>query len=170
MNYFELYHIPVSLKVNLAEIKKKFYQLSREFHPDFFSQSSEAERLFALEQSALINTAYKTFCNDDDELIRYVLSLKGLLVEDEKYQLPQNFLFEIMDLNEQLMDATLESNQGELEKIKSELLQLKDNLYEPIHSIIENYQEGITSQEALLQVKEYYFKKKYLDKITETTN
>lgn len=169
MNYFELYNIPLSLKINLAEIKKKFYQLSREFHPDFFSQSSEAERLFALEQSALINTAYKTFCNED-ELVKYVLYLKGLLAEDEKYQLPQNFLFEIMDLNEQLMDATLDSNQAELEKIKSELLLLKDNLYEPINSIIENYQEGITSQEALLQVKEYYFKKKYLDKITESSN
>jgi len=29
----------------------------------------------------------------------------------------------------------------------------------------ENYQEGITSEKELLQVKEYYYKKKYLDRI-----
>jgi molecular chaperone HscB len=30
---------------------------------------------------------------------------------------------------------------------------------------VEHYQEGITSEKELLQVKEYYYKKKYLDRI-----
>jgi molecular chaperone HscB len=34
-----------------------------------------------------------------------------------------------------------------------------------VEAIITNYQEGITTEKELLQVKEYYFKKKYLDKI-----
>jgi molecular chaperone HscB len=38
-------------------------------------------------------------------------------------------------------------------------------IYEPVKEIIENYQDGITTEKELLQVKEYYFKKKYLDRI-----
>jgi molecular chaperone HscB len=36
-----------------------------------------------------------------------------------------------------------------------------------LKKIIEHYQEGATSKEELLQVKQYYFKKKYLNRILE---
>ena len=164
MNYFELFDIPISLYVDKGSIRSKFYELSRKYHPDFYSQSSEEEQSEVLEKSALLNKAFKMF-NDAGETIKYVLQLKGLLEEDEKYQLPKNFLMDVMDVNEQLMDAKMEGDDNLLQSIKEEIANLKIAIYEPVKSIVEHYKEGISTQEELLQVKEYYFKKKYLDRM-----
>ena len=85
MNYFELFDIPVQLKVNSASLSKKFFELSRKYHPDYFVSTREMrQQAESLEISALLNKAWKTFQNRD-ETIKYVLQLKGLLEEEEKY-------------------------------------------------------------------------------------
>jgi molecular chaperone HscB len=104
MNYFELYNLTVSLSPDKAEVKKKFYELSRKYHPDFFTNENASDQSEALEKSAMVNKAYKVF-NNPDETIKYVLQQKNLLVEEEKYALPPAFLMEMMDINEQADDA-----------------------------------------------------------------
>ena len=69
---------------------------------------------------------------------------------------------EVMELNEQLMEV--EDEQGKT-AVQDRINQLKNEVYEPVAKIVENYQEGITTEEELLQVKEYYYRKKYLDRI-----
>ena len=90
MNYFELFGIEPSFTIDTATIKKKFYELSRANHPDFFGGGTTEEQNAALEHSATINEAYKTLQNKD-QLIKYILGLKGLIQEEEKYQLPPDF-------------------------------------------------------------------------------
>jgi molecular chaperone HscB len=159
MNYFELYDIPVSLKPDLPIVKKKFYELSRKYHPDFFSNATEEEQAEVLEKSSAVNKAFKTFSNAD-ETIKYVLQQKGLLEEEEKYQLPPDFLMEMMELNEQMENGSTGAVQLAVSAIQNEI-------YEPVKEIIEHYQEGVSTKEELLQVKDYYFKKKYLNRILE---
>lgn len=161
MNHFELYQIPISFKPDLVLVKKRFYQLSREFHPDFFAHVSEEEKEKILTISAQVNKAYQIF-QDEQALIKYILIEKGLLVEEEKYQLSPDFLMEVMDLNELLMDA---SDSASKEGIRASILTLKNNIYEPVKAIITNYQEGISTEKELLQVKDYYYQKKYLHRI-----
>ena len=96
MDYFELFNIPLSLFVDASSIKKRFYELSRKYHPDFFSNTSEEEQSEALEMSAMLNKALKVF-STPEETIKYVLQLKGLLEAEEKYQLPPDFLMDVMD-------------------------------------------------------------------------
>jgi molecular chaperone HscB len=166
MNYFELYNIPVSLKPDIQIVKQRFYELSRKYHPDFASQGSEDEQADALEKSSLVNKAYKTF-NNADETIKYVLQSKQLLEEEEKFELPPEFLMEVIELNEQLVDAKMEQETSGLSNIKLQINTLQTEIYEPVKNIIENYKEGTTTTEELLQVKEYYFKRKYLNRILE---
>ena len=45
--------------------------------------------------------------------------------------------------------------------------QLKNEIYAPIQSFMEVDQIDSISQEAMLQIKSYYYKKKYLDRILE---
>lgn len=161
MNHFELYQIPISFKPDLILVKKRFYQLSREFHPDFFVHGSEEEKEKTLAISAQVNKAYQIF-QDEQALMKYILMEKGLLVEEEKYQLSPDFLMEVMDLNELLMEA---DDPASKQAIRTALDTLQKNIYEPVKAIITNYQEGITSEKELLQVKEYYYQKKYLDRI-----
>lgn len=166
MDYFELFSISISLKVDMVSIKKKYFELSRKYHPDFFSQTSEDEQLDALEKSALLNKALRTFSNPD-EIMKYVLIQKGLLEEDEKYQLPPAFLMDMMDFNEQLMDAKMEGDVALLQSIRLKIVEFESDLYKPVKNIIENYQEGVTAAEELWQVKKYYFQKKYIDRMLE---
>lgn len=161
MNYFEIFQIPMALKVNKEELKSRYFELSRKYHPDYFANGSEQEQEAALENSSLLNKAFKTF-QHPDETIKYVLTLKGLLQEEEKYELPPSFLMEVMEINEQLMEM---DNEDEKAGLISTINELEKQFYEPVKEMVEHYQEGITSKEALLQIKEYYYKKKYLDRI-----
>jgi molecular chaperone HscB len=167
MNYFELYNIPVSLKVDPTVVKQKFYELSRKYHPDFYSNTTNEEQAEVLEKSSLVNKAFKTFSNAD-ETIKYVLQLKNLLEEEEKYKLPNNFLMEMLDLNEQLMDAKMEQNEQQIKDIQQSIFNFQSSIYEDVKQIIEHYKDDSVSEKELLQVKDYYFKKKYLNRILDS--
>jgi molecular chaperone HscB len=166
MNYFELFEIPVQLKVNATALSKKFFELSRKYHPDYHAQSAGVMQTEALERSAMLNKAWKTF-QDPDATIKYVLQWKGLLEEEEKYDLPTDFLMEVLELNEQLMemDHSAADSKSAAASLRAEVTKLEKEIYEPVKKIVEHYEEGVTSEEELLQVKDYYYKKKYLDRI-----
>ena len=163
MNYFELFDIPVQLKVNAASLSKKFFALSKQSHPDYYISESKEDQEEYLERSALINKAWKTF-HSPEATIKYVLQEKGLLEEEEKYELPPFFLMEIMEINEALMDS---EDQNTSDNLKPKIENLQSEIYEPVKEIVEHYQEGITTEKELLQVKDYYYKKKYLQRITQ---
>ena len=167
MNYFEIFGIPIQLKVDKKELPKKYFELSRKFHPDFFANTTPSEQNRALEITANLNKAFKTFQNPD-ETIKYVLQLKELMEEEEKYQLPPGFLMEVLEINEKLMDA---GDDPELKRnLQSAIDNLQAEIYEPVKETVEHYQDGITTEKELLQVKEYYYKKKYLHRIQQQLN
>jgi molecular chaperone HscB len=155
MNYFELFNIPVSLQVDKKLLAQKYIDLQKINHPDFFSQATEFEQAQALETSSQINKALKTF-KSEEETIKYVLQLKGILQEEEKYQLPPDFLMEVMELNEELSDNSL-----------AQVTAFEADIYAGVKEIIEHYNDASITSEELLKVKEYYFKKKYLQRILE---
>jgi molecular chaperone HscB len=154
MNHFELFDIPVSLKVDKNILAKKYFELQKKYHPDFFIQATDEEQADALEKSSQINKALKIL-KTEDETIKYVLQLKELLAEDEKYQLPPAFLMEVMELNEELSDKSAQMVNS-----------LETEIYEPVKAIIDNF-SAATSTQDLLKVKEYYYKKKYLQRILD---
>lgn len=160
-NYFELFELPVSLQPDKAQVRKAYMALSKQHHPDFFVNRDAAQQDNALEMSALLNKAFRTL-NNRDETIAYVLRLKGLLEEEEKYNLEPEFLMEMMEVNEALADALMESDATAKEQLYARLRELDQDLFAPVKEIVENYREGSTTNEDLLRVKDYYFKKKYL--------
>jgi len=162
MNHFEIFGLPIQLKVNKTDLPKRFFELSRKFHPDFYANSTPSEKEKALEITANLNKAFKTFQSEDDT-IKYALQLKGLLEEEEKYQLPPDFLMEVLEINEKVMDA--EDDPNLKLHLQSAIDNLQTDIHEPVKEIIEHYQDGITTEKELLQVKEYYYKKKYLTRI-----
>lgn len=161
MNYFDIFDIPVQLKVNPAELIGKYFELSRKFHPDFFINEPEEKQQEALEKTALLNKALKTF-QQPDETIRYVLQLKGLMDDDEKYQLPPVFLMQVMEINESLMD---DAGEDDNQFLQERITILQDDIYNTVKPVIDGYNDADITVDQLLAVKEYYFKKKYIDRI-----
>src|SRR6476620_3234706 len=141
MNYFEVFELPVQMLVDKQVLKKKYFELSRRFHPDYFVQQDEAAQQHALEQSALINKAFKTF-SIQDETIKYVLEQKGLLTENEKYDLPPQFLMEMLELNESLAEAQFDP--AERTVVAQKVMQTEAEIYEPVKKLIAQYREGVT--------------------------
>ncbi len=107
----------------------------------------------------MINKALKVL-QQPDQTIKYVLQLKGLLEEEEKYALPQDFLMEMLELNDKLVEEDPEDFRKEVEA-------LEKGLYDEVKQIVETYDEKTATTEDLLKVKEYYFKKKYLHRILD---
>ncbi len=158
MNYYELFQIPVSPKVDISLLQKKYYELQRAAHPDFHSNATEEEKQTLLELSAQINKAIVIF-KDEQKSIAYFLELKGVLETEDKYALPNDFLMEMMELNEILEDNNKEAVASAIQAIEVQFA----------GSINELFQKNDTefSHEELNRLKEYYYKKKYLKRILD---
>ena len=161
MNYFALFGLPIGFQVDTNKLRAAFMDIQRASHPDKFAQSNSYEQEEALERSALANKGF-SLLNNKDQILPYVLELKGIITPDEKYALSPDFLMEMMELNEAWMDADDEAaKQSILDQIKA----IEDEILEPIKSYLEMDQIDSIAQETMLQIKEYYYKKKYLDRI-----
>lgn len=160
-NYFDLFEIPIQLRIDLGSVRPKFFALSRKFHPDFFVNRPSEEQQVALEKTAWLNRAWKTF-QQPDELIRYVLEIHGCWVPGEKYELSPDFLMEVMEINEAMMDL----EEGNTASLQEQVSVLQEAMKKPI----ENYLYECPFQatpEKLSKLKEFYYRKKYLDRIVE---
>jgi len=161
MNYFELFEIPAAPHVDRSFLSSKFFELQKKYHPDFFSSSTEEEKTEVLEISADINKAYITF-QDPDKTIEYYLRIKKFLETDEKYELPNDFLMEMMELNEAI------SEEGK-ERVAEQVQEFEKQIHAGIEPILGSGKNEFSDKE-LQQLKEYYFKKKYLRRILDRFN
>lgn len=158
MNYFELFDIPVAFTVNNAELTRTYVKLQKQYHPDFFGQESDEVQEKAMEMSSLINQAWKTF-QTEDATVKYVLQLHGMLEEEEKFALPPAFLMEVMELNEMRMDG------ADAASIKQRVDDLQAEIKTPVSGILTSTDTASLSENALQQVKTWYYQKKYLDRL-----
>lgn len=165
INYFELYQLPVGFHPDKEAVKKKFYALSKLYHPDRFTLSDENAQQEALQMAALNNAAYKTF-QDDDATLRYVLQLKGVLEEEEKYSLPPMFLMEMMDLNEAVSEYEMEPSEGNKEKAVGNWQEQMNALQKELNALTLSA-VTVDDEKILARVKDFYFRKKYLLRIQE---
>jgi molecular chaperone HscB len=163
MNYFQLFDIPESLHIDRKLLKERFFALSRKHHPDYFVNGNDEEQQKALEMTAELNKGFRVL-NDQDETVRYLLTERGLLEEEEKSALPQEFLMEMLELNEEIADADL-TKEDDKQALQKKLQAINNEIYEPVAPIMEHDKSGF-SEEELLRLKEYYLKKKYLKRLS----
>jgi len=169
VNYFEFYQLPETFLPDEKEIKNKYYALSREYHPDFHANESPEKQSEILALSTLNTNAYRTLSNPDARM-RYILGEHGLLEEGKSNELPKDFLMEMMELNEQIMELEFDFDPAAFEKVSQETISLSASLENDIRPMLQQYPmlEGFTRDEALQQIKTYYLKKKYLLRIQES--
>ena len=169
MNYFEFFKIPVSFNLNEAELKKAFYSNSKKFHPDFFTLESKEKQMEVLELSTLNNNAFKTLSNFDKRM-KYILELKEVLGEEGKNKIPQEFLMEMMEINENLMELEFDFDKNNFDEIQNSLKKLESILLEEVNPYIENYNDAAPKEFELDAIKNYFLKKRYLLRIKENLN
>ncbi|MFM2359243.1 MAG: Fe-S protein assembly co-chaperone HscB [Bacteroidota bacterium] len=158
MNYFELFGIPEKILFDRSVLNKIYVQLQKQFHPDFYTQADEEAQMEAMEKSSLLNKALKVLQNED-LTIQYILQTHGMLTDDEKYQLPADFLMEMMDLNEDFSEETPQIIHGLERSLRNDAL-----------PYLQAFDATNGSADELEKIKEFYFKKKYLQRILDRIN
>src|SRR6516225_11523174 len=102
MDYFEVFGLPRLLGIDAAALEKAFHELSRRYHPDYFTTAPPAEKTQAVRMTALLNDAYRTLRNPVRR-VEYLLSLYGFKSDGSK--VPQSLLMEVFEINEQLEEV-----------------------------------------------------------------
>src|SRR3569833_2357873 len=135
INFFEFYGIPESFYPDTALLKKKFYELSKAYHPDFYANEPEEKQQEILELSTINNKAWQTL-SDPAKRLEYILRQHELLVDGAKPALPGDFLMEMMDINERLMEIEDADQWGE---IYNEVMEVDDDINQKLHSLTKDY-------------------------------
>jgi molecular chaperone HscB len=103
-DYFAFLGLPRKLLIDPQDLERRFRDLSRKFHPDYFYNAAPAERLASLERSSYLNDAYRALKNPVSR-IEHLLAIEGLpsaRSEDGAAKVPPSLLEEVFALNEEL--------------------------------------------------------------------
>jgi len=127
VDYFTFFGFPRKLNLDTAGLEKEFYALSRRLHPDLFARADPEERAFSLEQSSMLNDAYRTL-KDPIKRTEYLLRLEGVELEEQSKQateearatgklkkqvVPPDLLEEVFELNMHLEELRTQKKTGE---------------------------------------------------------
>ncbi|MBK6930261.1 MAG: Fe-S protein assembly co-chaperone HscB [Saprospirales bacterium] len=163
MNYFEFYRIPVSFLADAAALRRIYYENSKKYHPDYHTLSDPAQQAEMLEKATLNNEAFQTL-SDPDRRMRYILEIEGLLQEESRQTLPPEFLLEMMEINESLMELELDFDPARFDAALHDVGQIENALERGIRPVLDGYNGARSDLETVL---EYFLKKRYLLRIRE---
>ena len=164
-NYFEFFGLEERFDIDLDELRKNFISKSKEFHPDFHTDASEEEQERILEISTVNNEGWKIL-SDLQHRIAHILQLKEAMPEEGKAQVPQDFLMEMMEINEALMELEFEENASDKNKILTQLEELENALHKEGKAAMDQWDKDQV-ETGLSSVRDYYLKLKYINRIKE---
>ena len=115
-DYFTVFGLPRKLGVDGEALQRRFYELSRQHHPDFHQGADAADQAEALGRSALVNRAYRAL-REPLARVEYLIALEeGREVREgatDKPKAPRELLEEMLEVQEALEEAKAEGLGGE---------------------------------------------------------
>ncbi len=155
VDYFSFFGLPRKLNLDVKALEKDFYDLSRKLHPDLSARASSKEQEWSLEQSSLLNDAYRTL-RDPIKRTQYLLKLEGVELEEQskaateqaratgetkKQIVPPDLLEEVFELNMQLEELKMSKKMGDDDPgLVSEISKQKQALEKKHETLLEELQ------------------------------
>jgi molecular chaperone HscB len=166
IEYYELFGIPRALNLSLDDLQKRYYDLSRQLHPDRFMRKPEAERQRALDMSSALNDAYRTL-KDPIKRAQYLLALEGFEIGEQRSKdVPPELLEEVFELNMALeeMRSGDDSARPQLEKAEKNFTGMLEDADSQLQSLFGQY-DSSHDHDLLSQVRNLLNRRKYIDNL-----
>ena len=127
VDYFTFFGLSPKLNLDVQALEKDFYELSRKLHPDLNARGGNEEQEWSVEQSSMLNDAYRTL-RDPIKRTEYLLHLEGIVLEEQsksatekaratgevkKQVVPPDLLEEVFELNMQLEELRMNKKMDE---------------------------------------------------------
>lgn len=104
-NYFDLFGLPVTYRVDMAAVSERYRELQKLVHPDRYANAPEQEQRLALQRATLVNEAFDTL-RDPLKRAIYLLQLNGVDTNAETATTRDGaFLMQQMELREALAEV-----------------------------------------------------------------
>ena len=162
-NYFELFDLETSFFIDEAVLKRSYQSEISRFHPDNFVTKSESEKLQALQNTSLLNSAYSTLKTPLSRAT-YLLKLEGLDAFDEKdTAMEEGFLVSQIELRDEL--EAIEENKNNL-GLDDFIERVDSFIEEKIELISEAY--NLSSDQQL--IKRHVRELKFFDQLYKEAN
>lgn len=162
-DYYALLGIPRTLNLSLDLLQQRFYQLSRELHPDRFMRAPEAERQRALDSSSNLNDAYRTL-KDPIKRAQYLLAQEGFDIGEQRSKdVPPELLEEVFELNMALEELRggEESARPQLEEAEKNFTSMLGEADEQLQALFEKY-DAAPNRDVLGEIRGLLNRRKYI--------
>jgi len=165
VDYFTFFGLPPKLQIDVTSLEKDFYELSRKLHPDLNAKAGSKEQEWSLEQSSLLNDAYRTL-RDPIKRTQYLLKLEGVELEEQsktateqaratgevkKQIVPPDLLEEVFEVNMHLEELRMQKKMGEDDPaLLEEIGKAKLSLETKYEALLEELQNDWKSWDSLI--------------------
>jgi molecular chaperone HscB len=156
-DYFAVFDLPRKLHIDLPQLERSFYRLSRKYHPDVYATRSPEEQQWSLDQTSLLNDAYRTLKNPVART-EHLLRLEGVVLEAGKSEdgtpkdsrVPPDLLEEVFELNMQLEEMRMSRKMGEDDpQLRADLEKARTTFESQLASVDSNIQEQWTKWDTI---------------------
>ena len=159
-NYFELFDLETSFFIDESSLKEAYQREIARFHPDQFASRGDSEKLQALQNTSLLNTAFESIKSPLNRA-SYLLKFEGIDAFDERdTKMDHDFLISQIELREELELLRLKQNPDDLEDY---LDKVEDQIQTKIDLISDAFKENKGHLEIKKDVRELKFYEQLLN-------
>lgn len=170
MNYFQLFDLPTSFSIDVADLKQRHRELQRQLHPDRFTSASEQEQRLALQRSSAINDGFDVLSHPLKRAEHFLRLHQVPLESAESTVKDTAFLMEQMELRERLEELSeiddLDALEDEIDAFTSELNAALSEQLATLSQYLES-QKLEQWQQASVLIRQLAFFYKLLDELKQ---
>ena len=130
IDYFTVFGLARDPMLDEQALANTYYALSRQLHPDLHQTGPAEEQEASLQNTAVVNRAYRTL-RDPVQRGRYWIELNGEQLGKENNKVPPDLALLVFEVQEKLADVREAQSAGTddaLTGLKAELTQVRDDL------------------------------------------
>jgi molecular chaperone HscB len=170
-NYFDFFGLQRKLSINADVLQKRFYELSRQWHPDRYSRKGPEEQAQALEATSILNDGYRTL-KDPVKRAEYLLTEEGFPIGEQRSKdVPPELLEEVFELNMALEELKSgdDSARPHLESAKQNFVGMRAGIDGELETLFAKYDaaesHSETAKQALHEIRGVLNRRRYIENL-----